>query len=126
RIERPLLGVTRAQTGAYCRAHGFKYRDDPSNENPRYRRSRVRHELVPALRCTAPGAEETLLRLAQHAAETVEALNAELKRLWPGVTEPRGAELCLRLQPFARVPDALHPHLLARTVGDINATAEMK
>ena len=31
RVVRPLLGMTRAQTAAYCRAHGLPWREDPSN-----------------------------------------------------------------------------------------------
>ena len=48
-LFRPLLGVTKADTAAYCRESGRAYRDDSGNYLPRFTRNRVRHELLPAL-----------------------------------------------------------------------------
>jgi len=63
-VVRPLLGVTRAQTGAYCEERGLSWREDESNEDPRYARTRVRSALVPALRAVHPAAEANVLRTA--------------------------------------------------------------
>src|SRR3954447_242584 len=46
RLVRPLLGMTRAETAAYCRQNGLSWRVDPSNSDPRFTRARVRHELL--------------------------------------------------------------------------------
>ena len=54
RLIRPLLGVTREQTAAYCEARGLQWREDESNDE-QYARARVRHGLVPALRAVHPG-----------------------------------------------------------------------
>lgn len=43
----PLLGVRRAETRAVCEALGLRWVEDPSNEDPRFLRNRVRHELLP-------------------------------------------------------------------------------
>ena len=66
RLVRPLLaaGVTREQTGAWCRARGLAWRDDPSNETDRFARGRVREGLVPALRAIHPAAEANVVRTA--------------------------------------------------------------
>ncbi|HET7178053.1 MAG TPA: tRNA lysidine(34) synthetase TilS, partial [Solirubrobacterales bacterium] len=48
-LVRPLLSFTRAQTTAYCEAHGLAWRDDSSNAAPAYARNRVRHGLAAAL-----------------------------------------------------------------------------
>src|SRR4051794_32089741 len=52
RLVRPLLaaGVTRGETGEWCRARGLAWCDDPSNDTDRFARGRVRGALVPALR----------------------------------------------------------------------------
>ncbi len=42
RLVRPLLGVTRAQTAAYCRERGLQWREDASNDSDKYARVRVR------------------------------------------------------------------------------------
>ena len=50
---RPILALRRAETVALARdladRHGFGVVDDPSNRDPRFRRNRVRHELLPLL-----------------------------------------------------------------------------
>jgi tRNA(Ile)-lysidine synthase len=47
--RRPLLGLRRTETAALCRAEGLAPLHDPTNEDPRHRRSRVRHEVLPLL-----------------------------------------------------------------------------
>jgi tRNA(Ile)-lysidine synthase len=74
RIVRPLLGVSREQTAAYCRARGLAWREDESNDDERYARARVRHGLVPALRAVHPAARESVLRTAELLREETELL----------------------------------------------------
>ncbi|HXA28910.1 MAG TPA: tRNA lysidine(34) synthetase TilS [Candidatus Angelobacter sp.] len=73
-LARPLLRVWRAQASAYCAVLGLPVLDDPSNADPRFLRSRVRHELLPALEAVFPAARRRLVALAEHqrrlAAET--------------------------------------------------------
>jgi tRNA(Ile)-lysidine synthase len=64
RLVRPLLGITREQTAAYCIERGLSWREDASNETGAYARGRVRHGLLPALRAVHPGAEGNVLRTA--------------------------------------------------------------
>lgn len=63
-VVRPLLALTRAQTAAYCQGRGLSWREDESNDDPRYARTRVRNALVPALRAVHPAAEANVLRTA--------------------------------------------------------------
>jgi tRNA(Ile)-lysidine synthase len=63
---RPLLRVWRADVTAYCAALGLATLDDPSNADPRFLRSRVRHELLPALEVVFPAARRRLCALAEH------------------------------------------------------------
>jgi tRNA(Ile)-lysidine synthase len=65
RLVRPLLGVTRAQTTAYCEARRLAWREDQSNDNELYARARVRSGLTKALRAVHPAAEANVLRTAQ-------------------------------------------------------------
>jgi tRNA(Ile)-lysidine synthase len=60
RLVRPLLEATREETRAYCREHGLSWHDDPTNEDPRFARSRLRNEVLPVLRALAAGAERTI------------------------------------------------------------------
>ena len=56
-IIRPLLGVTRAETREYCAAHRLPFVDDPSNDDDRFTRSRIRHGLLAELDRVHPGAQ---------------------------------------------------------------------
>ena len=60
-LIRPLLGLTREQTAAYCRARGLGWCEDESNEDRRFARVRVRHDVLPALRTAQLLREETEL-----------------------------------------------------------------
>ncbi len=73
-LIRPLLGVTRAETRAYCRRRGLEPRDDPTNEDPRFRRGLVRTRILPALREYNPRVDEALIRLAHLARAAREEL----------------------------------------------------
>jgi tRNA(Ile)-lysidine synthetase-like protein len=64
-LVRPLLRVWREATTAYCAALGIEPLDDPSNADPRFLRSRVRHEVIPALEAVFPGARRRLVVLAE-------------------------------------------------------------
>lgn len=46
-IRHPILGIRRYETVALCKALGIAWVTDPSNEDPRHTRNRVRHELLP-------------------------------------------------------------------------------
>lgn len=65
RLVRPLLDTSREQTAAYCRERGLAWREDPSNEDPSFARSRVRHGLLAALQAVHPAAAENVLRTAE-------------------------------------------------------------
>lgn len=47
--RRPLLGLRRSDTEAVCEAIGYEPFMDPSNNDPRFLRNRVRHELLPLM-----------------------------------------------------------------------------
>ncbi len=45
----PILGLRRAETVGLCDALGLRIATDPTNTDPRFRRNRVRHELLPLI-----------------------------------------------------------------------------
>jgi tRNA(Ile)-lysidine synthase len=62
RVVRPLLGCTREETAAHCRARGLPWREDASNADPAFARTRVRHQVLPAFERLHPAAAANLLR----------------------------------------------------------------
>jgi tRNA(Ile)-lysidine synthase len=87
RLIRPLLGVTRDQTAAYCRSRGLAWREDESNESRAYARARVRQVLVPALRSIHPAAEANVLALAARLRDEADVLEALVDEALEGRSE---------------------------------------
>ena len=107
RLIRPLLGLSGEQTAAYCEARGLAWREDESNEDQRYARARVRHELVPALRAVHPAAEANVLRTAVLLREETELLE-EL------VTQELGARRSIALTRLGELAPALARMVVVR------------
>ncbi|MFC8501531.1 tRNA lysidine(34) synthetase TilS [Pedococcus sp. NPDC057267] len=87
-LRRPLLGVTREQTRASCRAEGLAWWDDPMNDDPAYTRVRARRALVDLERDLGPGVAAALARSADQLREDADLLDGladeAVARLGPG------------------------------------------
>ncbi|MBI3810370.1 MAG: tRNA lysidine(34) synthetase TilS, partial [Nitrospirae bacterium] len=81
-IIRPLLGVTRQQVLDYLAFRGMPYRSDSSNGTPRYRRNRIRQEILPALRSLNPSIVEALARGADILAADAALLDGIERERW--------------------------------------------
>jgi tRNA(Ile)-lysidine synthase len=99
-LVRPLLDYTREETAAYCRARGLSWREDASNDAPRFARARVRHGLVPALREVHPAAEHNVLALAAVLRDEAAVLDAL-------VDETLGGAATIELSRLRALPLAL-------------------
>jgi tRNA(Ile)-lysidine synthase len=53
-LHRPLLECSRAELLAYAEDQGLSWIDDPSNQDPRFLRNRLRRDLVPVLNRVLP------------------------------------------------------------------------
>ncbi|HLB21946.1 MAG TPA: tRNA lysidine(34) synthetase TilS [Solirubrobacteraceae bacterium] len=115
RVVRPLLGVTREQTAAYCRERGLSWREDASNEDERYARVRVRHRLVPALRAVHPAAESNVLRTALLLREETELLQALVDAELGGARE-------IAIARLSELPPALARLVVVRLAEDAAQT----
>ncbi len=74
-LVRPLLGVSREETEAHCRARGLSWREDSTNDVSGYTRARTRAGLLPALRVLHPAAERNIVRTAELLREEAEVLD---------------------------------------------------
>lgn len=69
--RRPLLALRRHETRALCEALGLQTLADPMNDDPRFVRNRIRHEVLPLL-ADVSGRDPVPL-LARHAMHATEA-----------------------------------------------------
>jgi tRNA(Ile)-lysidine synthase len=66
---RPLLSFTRAQLLEYAQAQPLQWIEDESNQNKKFMRNFIRHDLMPLLYAREPAAAQLLTRSAAHCAE---------------------------------------------------------
>jgi tRNA(Ile)-lysidine synthase len=111
RLVRPLLGVTREQTTAYCEARGLAWREDVSNDNELFARARVRSGLAKALREVHPAAEANVLRTARMLREEMALLDGLVDAELAGQDHVAIARL-------RELPEALQRMLVVRLAED--------
>ena len=121
---RPLLGLARADTEAYCDALGLEPRTDESNRSPEFTRNRIRTELLPLLEELNPGIRDALLRLSTAAARELAWLDAEADRAWADAADVGDDAVTLDRRALGQLPAALRTHLLRRAVGAVKGDLE--
>lgn len=122
-VVRPLLEVRRAEVEEYLRGLGQEWREDASNQELRFVRNRVRHQLLPLLeRDYRPGLAHVLADAAEVSRVEEEYWAEQVRQVLPqvfsraergGRRSPRPASSgSLRLEPLAGHPLALQRRLL--------------
>ncbi|MEM9805326.1 MAG: tRNA lysidine(34) synthetase TilS [Cyanobacteria bacterium P01_D01_bin.56] len=82
-VIRPLLNLTRQQTEEFCQTMALPIWQDSSNDDWRYRRNRIRQELMPYLRSHFnPKVETTLAQTAEILTADVAYLEAQAEQLY--------------------------------------------
>ena len=110
RLVRPLLDVTRAEVRDYLRARGLDWREDPSNADRRFARSRVRHDVLAQLSDIAPAAERTIAETARQLREEGELV----ERAADETVEELGGGPAVSLEELRSRPAALRRLVLRR------------
>lgn len=112
-LVRPLLraGLTREDTADWCRARDLPWREDASNADERFARTRVRSNLLDALRAVHPAAEASVLRTAELLREEAEVLDVVVDRALAGRDR-------IALVHLSELPPALGRLVLRRLAED--------
>ena len=90
-VVRPLLGVWREETRAYCDERGLPYREDSSN--PGTKRGLIRNEILPLLERLDPRARSSLLSLADERPRLPRTLERTLAELLASRDGTKSADL---------------------------------
>jgi tRNA(Ile)-lysidine synthase len=115
-VIRPLLGVSRRETEAYCRRHRLAARTDTSNLSLSPLRNRIRLELLPLLREYNPRVAEAVLRTAAIVADDLAFIDAETERFWKKVADMRQNTVVLDRGAFGRLPPVIKRSLLRLSI----------
>lgn len=111
--RRPLLALSRAQTETICRAHDLRWWEDPHNADARFRRSRLRAEVVPLLEdVLGGGVADALARTADLLRDDADLLD----HLAAQVDRPSDVAV------LAALPPALRSRVLRRSALEAGAS----
>ena len=102
---RPLLGVRRATTRAFCADSGLEPWEDPHNADPRFARVRVRTAVLPVLEAElGPGVAEALARTAEQLREDAEAFREMIDETIEDIVEHAEAGISVSVGGARREP----------------------
>jgi len=111
---RPLLGIKRETTEAFCTDSGLEPWHDPMNQDEAYTRVRVRKNLLPALEAElGPGIAEALARTADTLREDDEVLAELALAAYKKVAKEGGTQISIGVQEFKDLPLAIRHRVVA-------------
>jgi len=120
-IIRPLLNVTHAETLAYCEQHTLIPIEDASNNDTRFYRNRIRHDLLPLIESMNANFRATLLRSAEVMRVDAEWIQEQVQQAESAVVlVVDTTHVVLGLQPLRALPLSIQRHLIRQVAGSIS------
>jgi tRNA(Ile)-lysidine synthase len=116
-IHRPLLSIWREEIMEYASAHGVKFREDASNEDRKFVRNRVRHEVLPFLSKTL---DRDVRRALWRSAEIIGAEGDWIASQTPQVSESDLLMVDIRALPLALRRRVIHTWLRSHKIADVS------
>lgn len=119
---RPLLGISRLTTEAFCNDSGLSFWSDPQNKDKKYARVRVRETILPRLESElGPGIAEALARTAEQLQEDEIVLSSLAKSYFDETVIIRATAIEIAVTDFAAMPLAIRHRVLALALHRMNA-----
>lgn len=118
-ILRPLLSYSKRQIIDYAKSRELRWHEDTTNADMKYRRNKIRHEVMPKLLQARP----ELLKLNTVAHANNEEIDLLLKKLDSYLLSPNSGLVRCRfvLLPHKVAAEYMHSWLLSRGVNNIDA-----
>ncbi len=113
-LIRPLLAITRAEVESYCHTQGLEPRHDPSNDDTRHTRSRLRHTTIPHLMTYNSRIVESLGRTAEILASEHDLIDHLLDQSWLALARERPGAIDLERAVWKTMHPALQRAALRR------------
>jgi tRNA(Ile)-lysidine synthase len=114
---RPLLGVSRPETEAFCRALRLRPRRDPMNEDPAFLRVAIRKRVIPAVEeGVGRRVRATLARTASLLAQDAALLEEMAAAAAASIVVSDGEERLLRAEPLSELPVPLSSRIVHREI----------
>ncbi len=123
RYLRPLLGIRRSTTLAFCEDSGLEPWIDPQNSEDRFTRVRVRQAVLPMLELElGPGVTEALARTADLIRDDSEYLDELALAAYDRVAKAGATSMVLEVAELETLPAAIRGRVILRALEVFGAT----
>jgi len=120
-LARPLLAVARADIEAYVAARALPVVRDPTNDDRAYRRSRLRHDVMPLLRRERADLDRALAETCDRLRADADALDAVAADAARRLADENGLDAVA----LATLPDAIFARVVAQQSGLVLASVHV-
>lgn len=122
RYLRPLLGIERSSTAAFCADSGLTAWQDPQNRDSKFARVRARHHVLPVLETElGPGIAQALARTAEQLREDETALAELADAFFAEFASTKSTSIEIAIDAFARAPLAVRHRVVAKALQILQA-----
>ena len=119
---RPLLGIERATTVAFCEDSGLTAWQDPQNKDSKFARVRARHNVLPVLEAElGPGIAQALARTAEQLREDETALAELAEVFFAEFAATKSTSIEIALAAFKSAPLAVRHRAIAKALEILQA-----
>lgn len=116
-LLRPLLGIDRATTEAFCKASGIKYWLDPQNKDEKYLRVVIRKQVLPLLEKLLGGSvAKSLIRSADQLREDDQYLDAQAQRSFKNNAKVSGSGISFEVKALEKLPAAILNRVIKKSL----------
>lgn len=124
RLVQPLIDVEREEVEAFCRALHLRPRRDPMNEDRRFLRAAIRHEVLPILeRGTGRGVKRSIARTAELLRRDRDELYAATSRAYLDVVDgERGSDVRIDVTKLRELPDPVASRVIRLAAYNLMST----
>jgi tRNA(Ile)-lysidine synthase len=122
RVIRPLIDVTHAEVEEYCREEGLEYRVDRSNLDPRFRRNRVRLEVIPLLKQLQPNVVSALCRLADVMHGENDYIDSQVDWVEREIVRQEGDRVFITLEGLVVAPLSFQRRIVRRAIARLSGS----
>ena len=122
-VVRPLLDCTRAEVVSYLSERGIAWREDATNQDPRFARNRIRYTLLPQLTAAEnPALEATLARTAEWAQGEEEYWRIEIDAHASKLFRRTEHGLLCTASAMEKLPLAVARRLIRRAIEEVKGS----
>jgi tRNA(Ile)-lysidine synthase len=121
-VVRPILSCTRSEIEGFLDGQNLIYRTDSSNNETKYLRNKIRHEVIPFLKTFNPDISGNLLGLAEIAREEEQWMSEKTRELYSQLVTPENGDLCFEITEFENQPLAMKRRLIRESFYRLNGS----